>query len=289
MAQNTKKRASVKKKKASAKKKKKSTKATARRKRSDKKTKIKRKYIILFAVAAVLIAALVITAIAVNSRKPKNHSLAQFNNKKVWGIDVSSHNGEIDWKQVSSEAEFAFIRVGYRGYTEGEINYDKKANYNLKQANRNNLPVGVYFYSQAINAQEAEDEADAALKVIKKYDISLPVVIDFEYASKGNALTGRLYEAGLSKNQNTVIINAFCDKVREAGYVPGIYASSFIYRSHLNVKNIPKDVFIWVADYNKTVTYFGYYDIWQYSDKGSCKGVSSQYVDTNYYYTKKRS
>lgn len=204
------------------------------------------------------------------------------------GIDVSSHNGKIDWKKVKGDTDFAFIRAGFRGYTEGEINEDKQLKYNLKYANKYGVPVGVYFYSQAVTDEEAQEEAAFVLSKIKNYDISLPVVIDFEYATKNGNFTGRQYAARLSNKQRTSLINAFCDKVRKAGYTPGIYASSYIYKTYLNMKSIDSDVFIWVADYNDEVGYKGFYDIWQYSDKGKCKGVSSKAVDLNRWYITNR-
>ena len=135
---------------------------------------------------------------------------------------------------------------------------------------------------------EAKEEAEFLIKTIKDYNVTLPVVIDYEYPMVNGKHTGRLFNAGLTVKERTEVINAFCDKVRSAGYTPGIYASSWIYNSRLDMKSIPDDVFIWVADYNESVTYGGYYDIWQYSETGSCDGVSSKNVDTNYFYIKNR-
>ncbi len=282
------------KKKSSAKKNGAYTRKTAAAKKKEANALSKKNIIII--IACVLALAGVITAIVLASGaasiNPKTRagieSIDKGDDNPAWGIDVSSHNGKINWKKVSKKADFAFIRVGYRGYATGEINADKKAKANLSGANKNKVPVGVYFYSQAINEKEAIKEAKFLLKSIKDYDVTLPVVIDFEYAYSKGKITGRLYKAGLSKKEKTALINAFCDTVRKAGYTPGVYASSYIYRSHLNMKSIPDDVFIWVADYNGRVTYSGYYDIWQYSEKGKCEGVSSKKVDTNYFYTKKR-
>ncbi len=266
------------------------TKKKSKRSPKNKKAENKfftRKRIILLAVSTAAVIAIILCAVFVRGTGYKKNEIGDLKDK-AWGIDVSSHNGKIDWKKVSSKADFAFVRVGYRGYANGEINLDKRAKANLKGANRNGVPVGVYFYSQAINDKEAEEEAEFLLSKIKEYNITLPVVIDFEFANKDGKDVGRLAEAKLSKKQKTSLVNAFCDKVRKAGYTPGIYASSYIYRSHFNMKDIPKDVFIWVADYNIAVTYGGSYDIWQYSDKGSCDGVSSEYVDMNYFYTNNR-
>lgn len=246
--------------------------------------------IILAVFSAVLIGLVILCVVFSRNSLTNNHNsgVSEINKDVAWGIDVSSHNGKINWKKVSEKADFVFIRVGYRGYANGKINADKLAKANIKGANKHNIPVGVYFYSQAINKKEAVQEANFLINRVKDYKISLPLVIDFEYAYSKGKITGRLHNAHLSKKEKTEIVNAFCDTVRKAGYTPGVYASSYIYRSHFNMKSIPDDVFIWVADYNKKVTYKGDYDIWQYSENGKCSGVKSKNVDTNYFYTKKR-
>ncbi len=259
-----------------------------KRKPSAKKKQINRKPIIALSAAALAVILIAAVCIAFHSGGKRSSTIEAPDKEIAWGIDVSSHNGEIDWSSVKSSADFAFVRVGCRGYTEGEIILDKRFKENAKGANKNGVPIGVYFYSQAINEKEAEEEAKFVLEKIKSYDISLPVVIDFEYVYENGSHMGRLYDASLSKAERTSLINAFCDKIRKAGYTPGIYASSYIYASQLNMKDIDEDVFIWVADYNESVTYNGYYDIWQYSETGSCDGVSSKNVDMDYWYTKNR-
>ena len=242
-------------------------------------------------IAAIVLIAVVFAGAAViknHAVHPGSTTLAPPDKDLAWGIDVSSHNGEIDWEAVSKKADFAFVRVGYRGYSEGEINTDEQYALNLSEANRYSVPVGVYFYSQAINDGEAEEEAEFLLKKIKNFNISLPVVIDFEYASKKGENAGRLWEANLSNAERTSLINAFCAKVKEAGYTPAVYASSYVYKSQIDVGKLDKGTYIWVADYNDEITYGGYYDIWQYSDSGSCAGVNSKAVDTNYWYISNR-
>jgi len=242
------------------------------------------------AVVLIIVCILSVLAITIHSASSDNSNeesnLINLNKSVAYGIDVSHHNGKIDWKKVKNEVDFAFIRVGYRTYDKGTVCLDKKAKSNLKSANKNAVPIGVYFYSQAINEEEAEEEASFVLTEIKDYDISLPVVIDFEYATKNGKNVGRLSEANLTKKEKTALINAFCKKVKNAGYTPAVYASSYIFKSHINVKKLDEDIMIWVADYNDEVTYSGDYDFWQFSEKGKCKGVSSKYVDTNYWYIK---
>ena len=252
-----------------------------------KKTRAKHKFNPK-AIAVIMIPVVIVCAVIIGAAGSKSspRELINLNKDTAYGIDVSYHNGRINWKTVKNEVDFAFIRVGYRGYNDGEIHLDTKAKYNLKNANKNSVPIGVYIYSQAVTQEEAEEEAQFILDEIKSYDISLPVVIDFEYATKNGENVGRLADANLSKKQNTNLVNAFCKKVKNAGYTPAVYASSYIYKSHINTKKLVDGTMIWVADYNDEVTYSGNYDFWQFSEKGKCKGVSSKYVDENYWYIK---
>lgn len=250
----------------------------------------KHKGLLIAATVPAVIIALTVLVFFLNGRTDgKKATAVPLPDKEIaWGIDVSSHNGEIDWATVAENADFAFVRVGFRGYSEGEINEDPNYRENLKGANKSKIPVGVYFYSQAVDEEEAKEEAEYLLSKIKGYAVSLPVVIDFEYAFKDGAHHGRLWDAQLNKKERTALINAFCQTVWDAGYTPGIYASTYIYESQLNMDAIGKDVFIWVADYNEKNTYNGAYDFWQYSEKGDCEGVSSENVDTDYWYTNNR-
>lgn len=203
------------------------------------------------------------------------------------GIDISSHNKKVDWDKLSGQIDFAIIRVGYRGYGNGKLATDEKARYNIKHATNNGIPVGVYFYSQAINEEEAIEEAKRALSVVKSQNISLPIFIDYEYAYDNGKLGGRLYNARLSNDEATDIIKAFCSTVKDAGYTAGVYASSYVLQQKMNTQKLERDTIIWVADYNNSVTYTGKYDIWQYTNKGKMKAVHSKYVDKNYWYIKK--
>lgn len=206
----------------------------------------------------------------------------------VQGVDVSEHNQEIDWEQLKNEADFAIIRVGYRSYGKGEIFEDKTAKHNIRSARKAGVPVGVYFYSQAVTAEEAEEEADFVIKTIKHLKVELPVFIDYEYAyGSDGQIAGRLAEADLSAKDATDILNAFCTRVTSAGYQAGVYASTYFYNEKLLPSQLHKDTVKWVADYNKSITYTGDYDIWQYSKTGSLSGNGSKYIDLNYWYLEK--
>lgn len=240
---------------------------------------------VIAAVAVCVVLAVIISAVSLASIHPKAE-IYSFNKKIAQGVDVSEHNGEIDWQALSKEYDFAFIRVGYRSYGEnGKIAEDKLARENLAAANKAGIPVGIYFYSQAINEKEAEKEAEFALKIARRYKIDLPIMIDFEYPcdSNGNHV-GRLTEAALSPDENARIINAFIHKVEDKGYCAGVYASSSVLFNRISTRKLSDSALIWVADYNKKVTYNVDYTIWQYSKTGKCSAVSSKYVDLNYWY-----
>lgn len=184
------------------------------------------------------------------------------------GIDVSKHQGEIDWEQVADAGiEFAFVRVGYRGSREGSLYVDECKDANLQGAIENGIPVGVYFYSQAITVEEAIEEAELVLEAIEGYDITYPIVFDTEYyeseIARGNAT---------SRVDRTAIAKAFCQRIEEAGYQPMVYAST-----RWSIMNIDRDELadypFWFAYYGDTVSYRYDFEIWQYSASGTVPGV----------------
>lgn len=246
--------------------------------------KIKPKYLII-ALVSVFVIALIITAASINN-SGRHRETVTFDKPVATGIDVSEHNNEIDWKKVKDEFDFAFIRVGYRGYTLGNIQQDETAKDNLKGAEKAGVPVGVYFYTQAVTEEEAQEEAEFLLDFIKHYDVSLPVIIDFEYAfdSSGNH-AGRLFEANLTNEEKADIINAFFKAVKKEGYSYGVYASSYMLEHEIGTQLIDDDAVIWVADYNESVSYDIDYSVWQFSKTGESDAVGSKYVDLNYWYT----
>lgn len=244
----------------------------------------KRNYVLGILLACVIIIAVILAAVA----SSKGSSLFNTNKAYTNGIDISSHNGEIDWKTVSDNTEFAIIRAGYRGYgDEGKISEDKSFKKNIESALKEGIPTGVYFYTQAVNTKEAEEEAEFVAKLLKGYEIELPVFIDFEYPNdeEGSPI-GRMHNARLSKKQATENINAFCKSIQKAGYKAGVYSSSSLYSFQLLTDEFNKDICIWVADYNNSIKYTGRYEIWQYSKNGSCPGVNSKYCDVNRWYIK---
>ncbi len=201
------------------------------------------------------------------------------------GIDVSYHNGKINWEKVKADGiDFAIIRVAYRGYENGALRVDTEAVENMKNANAAGIPIGVYIFSQAISAAEARQEADFIVNNIRGYQIDLPVVLDFEYVATG---VGRLYKAKLSKSAATSVCTAFCDRVKALGYTPMVYASKTMYEDKTYAADVSQEYSIWMAHYNNSTSYGGEYEYWQYTSKGKVDGVKTKdnpYVDLNYRY-----
>ena len=196
------------------------------------------------------------------------------------GIDVSSHNGVIDWRQVKeSGVSFAMIRVGYRGYETGKVVYDSRFTYNIENAIKNDIEVGVYFYSQALDVDEAIEEADFVVNAIRNYRISCPVVIDSEFVNDKRVGRGDW----LSKSERTAVCKAFCERIKQRGYEPMIYASKSWFYDELNFNQLSY-YSVWVAHYTydpERRTNFKYaYNIWQYTDRGSIPGIKTD-VDLN--------
>lgn len=197
-----------------------------------------------------------------------------------FGIDVSKHQGEIDWEGVkSSGVKFAMIRCGYRGYTEGNIKEDIQFENNIKGAYKNGIKIGVYFYSSAIDEKEAIEEANFVLDLIKKYgfqnNITYPITIDIE-DFEGT----RNYS--LSVRERTDIVNAFCNTIKNAGYKPMVYSYTYFLENKLNMNQL-KQYDTWIADYHGNTWYDKPYTIWQYTDKGVINGIQEN-VDLNYSY-----
>lgn len=192
------------------------------------------------------------------------------------GIDVSKHNGEIDWKKVAdSGVEFAMIRAGYRGNTSGKVYIDPCFYENIKGALANGIEVGVYFYSQAVNEEEARQEAALVCKLISDYNITYPVAYDLEEAG-----TNRIKNVSYSQlNKNA---RAFLDYVNAKGYRGSMYGCKFYLETVWNMSQY-SDCHIWLAHYTSKTTYTGRYDMWQYTESGKVNGISTS-VDLNYAY-----
>lgn len=185
------------------------------------------------------------------------------------GIDVSVHQGDIDWTKVAEDkVEFAMIRAVYRGYgAEGNLVTDKKFVENIQGAQAAGIHTGVYMFSQALNAEEMDEEIKLLLETIKPYKIECPVVLDIELTQEG---TGRA--DGLTMEERTALAKQFCEKIKAAGYIPMLYYNYETALLLLDTEQL-EDYDKWYASYSSDFYYPYYYSLWQYTDKGSVSGI----------------
>ncbi len=197
------------------------------------------------------------------------------------GIDVSSYQGDIDWAEVRDDGiDFAILRVGLRGYGAGGAIYaDDNFDKNIRGCHENGIKVGVYFYSQAINTEEALQEAEFTLKAVSGYDIEYPIVFDWENESDVEMRTDNVSSSELS-----AIATTFCNRVVEAGYKTAVYMNldnAYLRYDLSNLPNYP----LWFASVESSVPELYYhFVIWQYTHKGSVSGIYSN-VDMNIAFT----
>ncbi|MGB4657614.1 MAG: GH25 family lysozyme [Mobilitalea sp.] len=201
------------------------------------------------------------------------------------GIDVSKYQGKIDWAKVKKAGvDFTFIRLGYRGYgSAGNIGDDGYFDINMQGSINAGVSTGVYFFSQAITTKEAVEEARYALARIEDYDVTMPVVIDFEYAYVNAGTGGRLYNAKLTKAEATAICMAFCKTIADAGYAPMVYANLYMLTNKLDAAAISKKYSIWCAYYSTASSIS--YPFWQYSSSGKVDGIATR-IDCDLWFKK---
>ncbi len=197
------------------------------------------------------------------------------NSETFYGIDVSKYNQQIDWKAAAdSGIEFAYIRCGIRGYGSGKIVEDELFKSNVEGALEAGINVGPYFFTQAVNEEEAVEEARFVLDMIQGMDIACPVAYDLEKVEDGESAPRT---AGISQEQFTKNTIAFCKTIEEAGYEPIIYGNLKTFIMMLDMKQL-EDYQKWFAGYvtdEVFVPYFPYkFRIWQFSSKGSVAGVT---------------
>lgn len=188
-----------------------------------------------------------------------------------YGIDVSEYQGQIDWAKVAADGiDFAMIRVGYRGYSQGKLNEDPYFRYNIENALKAGLDVGVYFFSQALNTEEALEEFNFMMERIEGYEITFPVVFDWESISVKGA---RTYTYDIKAVDACIV--AFCDAVAQAGYTPMTYFNpAMAYLKHDMTKLDKYDA--WLANYAETPNYIYDYQMWQYSSSGQVDGINAR-------------
>lgn len=193
------------------------------------------------------------------------------------GIDVSKWNREIDWDKVKAAGvDFVIIRAGYRGSSTGSLVVDPYFEANIKGASMAGVKVGVYFFTQAVNEVEAVEEASMVLELTREYSLDYPIFIDTEGAG-GNGRADNL-----TVEERTLVCDAFCRTVENAGGEAGVYASRNWYYNRVEVSRLER-FYIWLAEYRSIPLYDGYYHMWQYTSKGSIDGIEGN-VDMNVSY-----
>ena len=207
----------------------------------------------------------------------QNGYLTCMNQTSVLGIDVSSHQEQIDWAQVrSAGVEFAILRIGYRGTDLGGIYEDEWFLRNYEGAKNAGLRVGAYFFSQAITPQEAREEAAFALALLEGRPLDMPLVYDWEDTGPDSRV------AGMDPDTLTHCTLAFCQAVEAAGQTPMVYFNRDQSRYLLHLEALT-DYPFWLAMYSDEMTYPHWVDMWQYSCTGSVPGIEGD-VDINLYF-----
>ena len=192
------------------------------------------------------------------------------------GVDVSTYNGDIDWTAVKGDGiSFAMIRLGFRGYGEsGKLVLDDKFLANIQGATQAGLDVGVYFFSQAITVDEAEEEAEYVIQALEDYSITYPVVFDLEKIGYDTARTD-----DLSVETATQITQAFCQRVAQAGYRPMIYGNVAWLMDRIDLTQLTQ-YDRWLAQYQTSPTFPYQFSMWQYGNQGTVAGIPGS-VDMN--------
>ena len=184
------------------------------------------------------------------------------------GIDVSSHQGEIDWEQVKGQIDYAIIRCGYGADRESQDDiYFKR---NADECTRLGIPFGVYLYSYADNIEWSSSEVEHVLRLVQEYQLEYPIYYDIEDKVQAN----------LSNEALTDIVVNFCDQLEKKGYYVGVYANLNWWNTKLNSEKLNQYA-KWVARYNTVLGYDA--GMWQYSSTGSIAGIQGN-VDLDYCY-----
>ena len=198
-----------------------------------------------------------------------------------FGIDVSEFQRTIDWKKVKeSGIDFAYIRLGYHSNRDYLLHVDSMFYENYENAKDNDVMIGVYFASQAINTVEVKEEVDFILDVVKKLDIDLPIVFDYEEPANSRI-------SGLTAYQKTAICQKFCDELKNNNYNVIVYTNQYFSSISYNLDKM-QDLHYWFAQYNvEKPDYDLPICMWQYSETGQIDGIEGN-VDLDIMFTQKR-
>ena len=209
----------------------------------------------------------------------KNNYLYCLRQESYPGVDVSAFQKDIDWQQVKdSGIRFAMLRLGYRGYESGKLVEDEYIQKNLEQTKAVGMPIGAYFFSQALTIKEVDEEIDFMLKVLGDYELHMPIVLDWEIP------TSTARTAQMDARTLTALQEYFCKTMTEKGYTPMVYfnwhqSNTLLYLNEL------EDYPFWLALYGSRMTYPYHVEMWQYTDSGRVPGIQGG-VDLNVYMPK---
>lgn len=191
------------------------------------------------------------------------------------GVDVSDHQGSVDWNAVAADGvDFAMVRVGNRGYTEGSLYADSRYAQNIDDATSAGLDVGAYFFSQAVSVDEAREEADFVLELLAGRYLALPVAYDHEPVADA---AGRANN--VDRETLTACALAFCERLEEGGYSTMIYGNSgdMARYDRSNLGGRP----VWFAEYDAAQPHAQFdFAMWQYASNGTVAGIATN-VDMN--------
>ena len=197
------------------------------------------------------------------------------------GIDVSTFQGEIDWAAVAADGiDFAMLRIGGRGYGSGEIYEDDSFPLNFQGATENGIRVGGYFFSQAVTPEEAREEADYAVSILKELpegSVTMPIAFDWETVGDYEARTADIDEETL-----TACAKAFCDRIAEAGYQPMVYAYRYLAYEMYDLEEL-QPYGLWISTLDGNPDFYYAHDMWQYTENGVVNGIQTR-VDLNLYF-----
>lgn len=186
-------------------------------------------------------------------------------------IDVSAHNGIIDWAKAKGNIEAAVIRLGYRGYSKGALAYDARYKENRAACEQLGIPFSLYFFPCSITVEEAMEEADFIIRECAGMNFVLPVFLDSEIAETKFG-SGRA--DNLTREERTRFLKIICDRLQAAGIPAGIYASKSWFTYQLDLSKLPYS--IWVAQWADKLTFTGDYVLWQYTSEGTVQGISGR-------------
>lgn len=200
------------------------------------------------------------------------------------GIDVSIHQGDIDWTKVAGAGiDFAFIRTAYRGYGTGDLYADENFDKNMQGATQNGIDAGIYVFSQAITVEEAAEEADYAIQSARKYKMDLPIVFDMEGTIDGDQ--GRVM--GISAESRSQMAVTFMNRVKAAGYDTMYYGSSRLLEQLFDIQYL-QEYPLWIAEYDASYPNYPYqFEYWQYSSTASLPGITGNTTDMDIRFVKK--